>query len=154
MGSSLHSSNAGGTHPPGAPGSAWVGAVDWSNKRAYSLDVLPYQKMIETMEREALEDADFPRHVSRPGDSLEEEDPGRLMVALTELLAVLLLAVCQHEQWRGKVVLLSSSGSTLDKPVTPSLAICFRCLLRLKPAMAFICTLPTCAPTTMWWRMP
>lgn len=28
----------------------WVGAVDWSNKKAYSLEVRPYQRMIEAME--------------------------------------------------------------------------------------------------------
>ena len=82
-----------------------VGAVDWSNKKAYALEVQPYQRMIESMEREALEDPSYPRRASRPGDEVEDDEPGKLMVALTELLAVLLLAVCQHEQWRGKVVL-------------------------------------------------
>jgi uncharacterized protein (DUF2235 family) len=37
--------------------------------------------MIETMEREALEDTCFPRRASRPGNSLEKEDPRRMMVA-------------------------------------------------------------------------
>eukprot|EP00438_Fugacium_kawagutii_P005313 Skav210287 [mRNA] locus=scaffold475:3020:13981:- [translate_table: standard] len=83
-----------------------VGAVDWTHKQAYALDVAPYQSILETMEREALEDESYPRRVPRPGIDLEdEEEPGRLMVALTELLAVLLLAVCQHEAWKGKVVL-------------------------------------------------
>eukprot|EP00435_Cladocopium_sp_Y103_P041614 s1182_g11.t1 len=84
-----------------------VGAVDWSHKKAYSFDVAPYQRMIEHMEKEALDDASFPRRVSRPGDSIEDEaeDHGKLIVALTELLGVLLLAVSQREQWKGKVVL-------------------------------------------------
>ena len=36
-----------------------VGAVDWTHKQAYSLEVRPYQTMIEAMETEALEDARF-----------------------------------------------------------------------------------------------
>ena len=42
---------------------------------------------------------------SRPRDNIEETEPGKLIVALTELLAVLLLSVCQHKRWKGKVVL-------------------------------------------------
>eukprot|EP00438_Fugacium_kawagutii_P015705 Skav235328 [mRNA] locus=scaffold520:603852:614712:+ [translate_table: standard] len=82
-----------------------VGAVDWSNKLAFSLDVQPYKQIIEKMEREAVEDLCYPRRVSRPGEEDGEDDPERFMVALTELLAVLLLAVSQHAQWKGKVVL-------------------------------------------------
>eukprot|EP00438_Fugacium_kawagutii_P016374 Skav203835 [mRNA] locus=scaffold4932:42892:55316:- [translate_table: standard] len=85
-----------------------VGAVDWSNKQAYSLEVKPYQQLIEAMEREALNEQPRPRRASRP-DATDEpsssEEPERLMVALTELLAVLLLAVSQHAKWKGKVVL-------------------------------------------------
>eukprot|EP00438_Fugacium_kawagutii_P034289 Skav220346 [mRNA] locus=scaffold2224:194593:200853:+ [translate_table: standard] len=82
-----------------------VGAVDWTHKQAYALEVQPYQAIIEAMEREALEDDSYPRRVSRPGEVTDEEEPGKLMVALTELLAVLLLAVSQHEVWKGKVIL-------------------------------------------------
>eukprot|EP00438_Fugacium_kawagutii_P010033 Skav212665 [mRNA] locus=scaffold1227:565246:577475:+ [translate_table: standard] len=82
-----------------------VGGIDWTNRKAFSLDVLPYQRMIEALEREAVQDSSYPRRASRPGEEPETEDTGKLIVALTELLAVLLLAVCQHEHWRGKVVL-------------------------------------------------
>ena len=37
------------------------------------------------------------------------------MVALTELLAVLLLAVCQHEQWKGKVILYMGDKQVVIK---------------------------------------
>lgn len=58
------------------------------------------------MEQDSVEDPCYPRRVSRPGGEEEglEERP-RLIVALTELLAVLLLAVCQHDRWKGRVVL-------------------------------------------------
>eukprot|EP00435_Cladocopium_sp_Y103_P049677 s776_g15.t1 len=92
-----------------------VGAVDWTNKKAYSLEVQPYHCLIEKMEREALEDVNYPRRASRPGDDVEDEEPGKLMVALTELLAVLLLAVCQHEQWRGKTVLYMGDNQVVVK---------------------------------------
>eukprot|EP00435_Cladocopium_sp_Y103_P035201 s1779_g9.t1 len=92
-----------------------VGAVDWTHKKAYSLEVQPYHRMIESMEREALEDVSYPRRVSRPGDDIEAEESGKLMVALTELLAVLLLAVCQHEQWRGKTVLYMGDNQVVVK---------------------------------------
>ena len=83
-----------------------VGAVDWTHKRAYSLEVSPYQALLEEMEQQALADANCLRRASRPGDgSCEETEPGKMMVALTELLAVLLLAVSQCESWKGRVIL-------------------------------------------------
>eukprot|EP00438_Fugacium_kawagutii_P001653 Skav236324 [mRNA] locus=scaffold97:181652:191974:+ [translate_table: standard] len=83
-----------------------VGAVDWTNREAFSLEVITYQRLLEQMEREALEDASYPSCESRPGGhGVEEEEPGRMMVALTELLATVLLAVSQCAKWRGKVVL-------------------------------------------------
>ncbi|CAK9060602.1 Uncharacterized protein SCF082_LOCUS31884 [Durusdinium trenchii] len=48
-------------------------------------------------------------------DGAEAESPERLMVALTELLAVLLLAVCQHEQWKGKVILYMGDKQVVIK---------------------------------------
>eukprot|EP00438_Fugacium_kawagutii_P005702 Skav227832 [mRNA] locus=scaffold948:391182:404479:+ [translate_table: standard] len=42
-----------------------IGAVDWSNKQAYALEVAPYQKLIEEMEKEALEDVNYPRRWQR-----------------------------------------------------------------------------------------
>ena len=68
-----------------------LGAVDWTHKEALSLEVGPYQRLLEEMEVAALEDPLC--------------QPGKLMVALTELLAVLMLAVQQHENWRGKIIL-------------------------------------------------
>lgn len=78
--------------------------MDWTNKEAYSLDVQGYQGLLEEMERDALDDPLYPRRDSRP-DEEEGENPAKMMVALTELLAVLLLAICQHVPWQGKVVL-------------------------------------------------
>eukprot|EP00438_Fugacium_kawagutii_P035674 Skav231659 [mRNA] locus=scaffold823:44885:57127:- [translate_table: standard] len=92
-----------------------IGAVDWSHKQAYALEVAPYQKLIEEMEREALEDVNYPRRVSRPGDGDDEDEPQKLMVALTELLAVLILAVCQHERWHGKVILYMGDNQVVVK---------------------------------------
>lgn len=93
-----------------------VGAVDWSHKQAYSLEVLPYQRLIEAMEAEALAEISCPRRASRPeGDICEEAEPGRMIVALTELLAVLLLAVCQCERWQGKVVLYMGDNQVVVK---------------------------------------
>eukprot|EP00435_Cladocopium_sp_Y103_P015205 s4477_g3.t1 len=83
-----------------------LGAVDWTNKQAYSLEVEPYRVLFQEMERQALEGGGLPRRVSRPeAETPEEETKERLMVALTELMAVVLLAASQHALWRGKVVL-------------------------------------------------
>ena len=80
-----------------------VGAVDWTHKEAYSLGVEPYKEVLREMEAQSLEDLGCPRRDSRP--DVEGEGEEKLMVALTELLALLLLAVHQHEKWKGKIVL-------------------------------------------------
>ena len=80
-----------------------VGAVDWSNKEAYALRVDQYQATLEAMAAQATDDLLGPRRVSRPEPPEEERET--LMVALTELLAVVLLAVHQHQKWIGKIVL-------------------------------------------------
>eukprot|EP00913_Durusdinium_trenchii_P012815 g12033.t1 len=86
-----------------------VGAVDWSAKEAYSLDVGFYAEALQEFARKAADEFRDARRVSRPGlegeQSGDEGDKGHLMVALTELLAVLLLAAHQHLKWKGKVVL-------------------------------------------------
>ena len=85
-----------------------LGAVDWTNSEAYSFEVTPYQ-ILEEMEETALREDPGPGRDPRP--ALGEATPGNekerhtMMVSLTELLAVLLLAVCQHEKWKGKMVL-------------------------------------------------
>ena len=80
-----------------------VGAVDWSNKEAYALRVDQYQATLEAMAAQATDDLLGPRRVSRREPPEEEHET--LMVALTELLAVVLLAVHQHQKWIGKIVL-------------------------------------------------
>ena len=82
-----------------------LGAVDWTHKEALSLEVGPYQRLLEEMEVAALEDPLYPRRDSRPDGEEEDCRPGKLMVALTELLAVLMLAVQQHAKWQGKIIL-------------------------------------------------
>eukprot|EP00435_Cladocopium_sp_Y103_P029310 s607_g7.t1 len=80
-----------------------IGAVDWTHGEAYSLDVEPYGAILREMEAQSLEALGCPRRDSRPDAEGELED--HLMVALTELLAVLLLAVHQHSKWKGRIIL-------------------------------------------------
>lgn len=93
-----------------------VGAVDWTSKEAYSLEVKPYQQLLEEMEKVALADPSGPRRVSRPGcGDCEEQEPAKMMVALTELLAVLLLAVSQCDKWKGKIILYMGDNQVVIK---------------------------------------
>ena len=137
-----------------------VGAVDWTHKKAYSLDVQPYQKVIEEMEREALEDPSFPRRVSRPGGEGDEDDPQKLMVALTELLAVLLLAVSQHAQWKGKVVLYMGDNQVVVRWINsrqakhPFASYLLQVLAAIEACYGFHLHTAISAPITMWLRMP
>ena len=73
-----------------------IGAVDWTNRSAFSLKIAelegPLRTFVETSKEEDPQEAE--------GEGGPEEET--LIVAVTELLALVALASVQREKWRGK----------------------------------------------------
>lgn len=84
-----------------------IGAVDWTNGSAFSIKIEelegPLRAFVETSKEEDPREAEGE---SNPG----EED---LIVAVTELLALVALASAQRDKWRGKVVIYAGDNQVV-----------------------------------------
>ena len=84
-----------------------IGAVDWTNGSAFSIRVEelegPLRAFVETSKEEDPREAE--------GESNPEEED--LIVAVTELLALVALASARRDKWRGKVVIYAGDNQVV-----------------------------------------